>query len=663
MTLEHLCKNLLCSETIQLDHFTLFVQMRNYLQISVLILAVGSQAHGGVGDPQIATDHRFYPGELACSNFERLFSAQADQYRRVTGNVPQTDHEKAIAAWFWRNTHYWHGEEGAEDLWGAGFGKGGDTRTREYWTGLFAHGFGLCGTTHSQWTAELNALLGHNRARGLGVEGHNALEAFLRGGAYGEGRWALLDHDLSTIIFDTEGKRLLSVPEIKQDVQRLTDRAFSPGKQNGWLVCGLHPDDGTGYKAYNTAEYLPGYAGVPPIAHLRRGETLRRYLEPGLDDGKTFVFWGRNYNTAGIPGPERSITWVNQPEKMRGSITGAGYREGQARFANAVYTYTPNFMNADYREGVIEETTNSVTFEFYTPYIIGTTPPNNKEWGIYDDGGKNGLIVTGSSDVPIQISVDQGATWEDCGRLGNQLDLTDYVKGRRQYWIRFGAGAKTLADSALAIRTVCQSAIGILPRLKDGQNKITFQSTGRAVLSAGPNLPQAAAHIVNGKFNSPNVTLELVTPRLEPILEIYAAAHIASGNPPDTNIQYHIEYSADSGKTWNPIVKNWTIPRRGDEPADFWSQSLCYGAITLTNTTSSRVQIRFQNNGKRNYLRAEAHLVYKTPPDDPTRVTFNWSDTDATQRNSTHTFQAGGQAQIVAAQKVRTHWIEFQPSR
>ena len=74
-----------------------------------------------------------------------------------------------LAAWLWRNTHYWHGEEGAEDLWGQGFGKGLDSRTREYWTGLFAHGFGLCGTTHSQWVAEMEVLLGHGRGRGVGV--------------------------------------------------------------------------------------------------------------------------------------------------------------------------------------------------------------------------------------------------------------------------------------------------------------------------------------------------------------------------------------------------------------------------------------------------------------------------------------------------------------
>ena len=80
---------------------------------------------------------------------------------------------------------------------GQGLHQGRDLRTREYWTGLFAHGFGLCGTTHAQWVAEMEALFGHDRGRGVGVAGHNSFEVFLTGGPYGEGKWVLLDHDLS----------------------------------------------------------------------------------------------------------------------------------------------------------------------------------------------------------------------------------------------------------------------------------------------------------------------------------------------------------------------------------------------------------------------------------------------------------------------------------
>ena len=126
--------------------------------------------------------------------------------------------------------------------------------------------------------------------------------------------------------------------DIVSDWKRLTDRGFKPDRQHGWLICGLHPQDNGSYAQYQVAEYLAGYAGPPPMVNLRRGESLRRYLEPGLADSKTFVYWGRNYNMAGIPGPERSITWVNQPDAMYKSTKGAGYKTGQARFANAVYT-------------------------------------------------------------------------------------------------------------------------------------------------------------------------------------------------------------------------------------------------------------------------------------------------------------------------------------
>lgn len=614
-----------------------------------------------VGDPQVRTDHPWYPGELACSTFERLQATQAEVYQRVTGRQPVSDHDKALAAWLWRNTHYAHGEEGAEDLWGRGFTQGQDLRTREYWTGLFAHGFGLCGTTHSQWTAEMNVLLGPNRGRGVGVKGHNTFEVFLRGGEYGEGKWVLLDHDQSTAIFNEAGTALLSMAEVQRDWQRLASRSFQPGKQNGWLVSGLHPDDGATYAEYNVAEYLPGYSGPPPIVHLRRGETLRRYLQPGLADGKTFVFWGRNYNTAGIPGPERSHTWVNQPEKMHGSQEGAGYKPGQARYGNAEYVYRPNFADGTYREGVVAEDDHQVTLEFYTPYIVGASPAGDGPWDIYEPGCKRGLVVSGDASCAVAVSVDRGASWIDCGPLKQQLDLTDHVKGRRQYLLRLGAGAKTLAGSGLTITTVCQANAAILPRLKDGGSEVQFAASNRAVLSAGPNLPQAQAHVVAGQFGSPSVTLELKTPRGEPAVEIHAAAHVNSSNPPSPDVKYQIDLSLDGGRTWRPIVEDWSITRRGDEPPDFWSQSMCWGSASLGQSTATGARVRFRNTGGKHYARAEAHLVYRTPTRDATRVTFAWTD-DTGQQQASHLFDADDAGWSIPTDKqVVTRWVEFEP--
>jgi hypothetical protein len=536
-------------------------------------------------------------------------------------------------------------------------------RTREYWTGLFAHGFGLCGTTHSQWTAEMEALLGHGRGRAVGLSGHNAFEVFLSGGAYGKGRWALLDHDLCTVVFDERGAALLSAADVQRDWKRLTDRAFRPERQHGWPICGLHAGDADSYKAYQVAEYLSGYGGPPPTVHLRRGETLRRYLRPGLEDGKTFVFWGMNYKAGGVPGPERSLTWVNQPEKMYGSKRTTPYQVGQARYGNAVYVYAPDFGSRDYREGVVEEDDKHVVFEFQTPYIIGATPPNDRPWGIYDAGGTNGLVLRGKGECAVSVSTDRGKTWQDGGKLRDALDLTDQVKGRRQYLLKLHAGAKALERSGLTITTVCQANAAVLPRLNDGGSKVRFEASGRALVSAGPNLPQAQAHVVEGAFGSPRVTLELTAPRGEPVLAVYAAAHVMSSNPPDPAVKYQIEASTDGGKTWQPVVRDWTVTRQGEEPKDFWSQSLCWGALELPRPAAGPVRVRFRNDGGKNYARAEMHLAYRAKGGDGTRVTFAWSD-DGGDHKAEHTFAAGARGEaaswaVPTGKGVRTHWVEL----
>lgn len=629
---------------------------------ALLLALVAPGARAGVGDPQVATDHPWYAGELSCSTFERLFATQAATYTRVTGRDCTSDEDKALAAWVWRNTHYFHAEEGAADLWGKGFKTDADHRGREYWTGLFAHGYGLCGTTHAQWCAEVERLLGRGRGRVLGCRGHNSFEVFLTGGAYGDGRWALLDHDQSCVVFDAGGRRLLGLKEVAADWKRLTDRGYQPGRQRGWLVCGYHPGDAATYADFRTAEYLAGYAGPPPAVHLRRGETFRRYLAPGLADGKTFAFWGMNDNRGGVPGPERANTWVNQPDAMFGAKADAPYRVGQARFANAVFTYAPDFASGDYREGVVGEDDGQVTFGFGSPYVVAATPPGDAAWGVYETGCKNGLVVRGEGGTKVSLSVDCGGTWHEAGTLAGALDLTDLAKGHRQYWLRLHAGAGRLAGSRLVITTVCEASAATMPRLKDGGSVVRYAAGGRAVVSAGPTLPQARAHVVDGRFDSPAVTLELKTPRGEPAVHVYAAAHVRSGNPPDPGVKYQIEASLDGGRSWVPVAKDWTIPRRGDEPPDFWSQSLCWGDRGLDGAGAS-VRVRFRNSGGKPYARAELHVAYALPRQDGTQVTFAYSD-NAGDHTAAQAFTGTPGERpwtVPTGRGVRTKWVEYAP--
>src|SRR6478672_1383278 len=103
---------------------------------ALLLLLLAGPVAADVGDPQVRTDHPWYPGELSCSTFDRLFATQAELYKRATGRDVSTDEDKALASWYWRNLHYAHGEEGKNDCFATGFDKA--EWNRDYWGGLFA---------------------------------------------------------------------------------------------------------------------------------------------------------------------------------------------------------------------------------------------------------------------------------------------------------------------------------------------------------------------------------------------------------------------------------------------------------------------------------------------------------------------------------------------
>jgi hypothetical protein len=135
---------------------------------------------------------------------------------------------------------------------------------------------------------------------------------------------------------------------------------------------------------------------------------------------------------------------------------------------------------------------------------------------------------------------------------------------------------------------------------------------------------------------------------------------VASGSPPRAEVKYAIDYSVNGGKSWVPLVQDWTVPRRGEEPKDFWSQSFCWAAKELTGARS--VRVRFRNDGGRPYLRAEAHLVYRVPMTDATQVNFAWTD-DRGSHEAAHDFAPGDDYAwwIATGREVRTRWVQFSP--
>ena len=244
------------------------------------------------------------------------------------------------------------------------------------------------------------------------------------------------------------------------------------------------------------------------------------------------------------------------------------------------------------------------------------------------------------SNCPVQDSNDQGKTWQDAETLTDGLDLTDRIKGCQQYFLKLSAGAVALKDAQLSWTTICQANVSTIPHLHAGQNKITYAASGQGLVAAGPMASQAQAHVVAGRFGSPNVTLELSAPRGAVPTHLYAAAWQASGAPP-APVQYGIDFSTDAGKSWMPVVKDWKVVRRPPEPADFWSQSFTWGDVPIADARGAvPVRVRFSNNGGKSFRKAEAHLTYRVTGASPTQVRFGWKDPSGQLQTASHTYAA-----------------------
>ena len=665
-----------------------------------------------VGDPQLMSDHPWFPGELSCSTFERLFATQSALYQRVTGRTTDTDEGKAIASWYWRNLNFYHNYSPQEYLYKDQLSsddpepKDGRGIVREYWSGLFAYGFALCGTTHAQYTAEMETLLGHSRARAVDVAGHTSFEVFLKDFAYGtEGDWAMLDHDISAIVFDDAESptRLLNIHDIAysdeagstssgattrpvEERESILDNVGAPHANHGWFKAGLYfpneNSDATDSDSIGTLTEvtslapLSGYSGAPPMLSLRRNEVLRRYLKPGL--GKdSYVYWGANMNKNGLPGPSRDRTWACEPERMFGATTDTS-AVTIARFGNAVYVYRPNFADGSYRDGVIEEDEKSVTFRFQSPYTIAATPAKEnaeERMGTLMEGCTNGLVLIGQeANCTAQLSTDNGTTWSVPVELSGKArqDLTDLAKGHHAYYLRLNASASDLAGQGIAFRTVCIANDCLIPHLKSDGTTITYNASRSAIFSAGPNLDQAAPFVTDGGFGKDQVTLTVPAPDGARIKAIHAASRIFTRNPPDQSVLYQIEYSADGGDSWAPILHDWKVEQLGYQVEDYHSHAFCAGAIQLDSEAGelpTEVQVRFVNDGRVPYERAEVHLVYETPNPSPVKVRFNWTEgegDDAKERTASHVFPVesgdeGATWEIPTGASVETNWVEMTP--
>lgn len=616
---------------------------------------------GGVGDPQLMTDHPFWQGELACSTFERLARNQADIYSRVTGRKADNDEDKALASWYWRNTHYFHCTLLPEpDI----FKQGANEVVRDYWAGLFSYGHSMCQETHFQYTAEMEYLLGHARARAVHVEGHTSFEVWLTGGAYDKGKWVLLDTDITTVCFDKEQKALMSIEELTKADRRqlLTNRAAQDNR--GWLP-ELAAGDGVGtYTKISVYSLLCGCAGAPPMVNLRPGETLRRFPRPGLGAGEkgTLVFWGICVD--GLDGPNRHITYVTDPSTCFNATKRPRQENDpnrRGRFGNAVFTYKPDFKSGSYKEGAAAEDDASVTFGHCSPFVIACKPAKKN---CFDPGATLGLVLSGKADCKVCVSTDGMKSFSDPVDFKDGLDLTDLVKGHYQYWLKLMASPASLAGKDVTIKTCCMANGYVMPHLKAGGTQVTFNASGLAAETIGPQAEAISKHIVDGSLAKPSFTVKLKSPHGEKIRTVCWAVRSPTGCPPKPEIAFRAEYSKD-GKEWKVLRDGWRIvPPVPYQAPDTWSQSFFYGTQDITDADAREIQVRISNNLGKAYQMGQFSVLYETKNAAQTKVAFGW-DEGGQEKTAEHVYPAG--ASMDASWKIETgtepklKWVEMTP--
>jgi hypothetical protein len=624
---------------------------------TILLLLAASPGGANSVDPQLKTDHPFFQGELTCSTFDRLFKAQADMYGRETGRKADNDEDKAIASWYWRNLHFFHCTLAQEpDI----LGKGKSENVRDYWTSLFSYGHAICGSTHAELTAEYEYLLGHCRSRVTGVDGHNSLEVWLSGGPYGAGKWVLLDSDITTICFDKEQKALMNIEElVKADRKALlTNRTAKDNR--GWLP-ELVAGDGVGtYTHISTYSPLEGYAGVPPVVDLRPGESLRRFPRPGFEEGLKgpVVFWGNSPD--GVVGPNRHTSNLSDPEHAFNATArprGEGDLNKRARTGNAVFTYKPDFKGG-YKAGVAVEDDQSVTLVHNSPYVVACNPAKK----VTDPGCTLGLVLAGKAECKVCVSTDHMKTFSDPVDFKDGLDLTDLVKGHYQYWLKFMAPATALAAKDVVITTRCMANGYILPHLKAGKTQVTFNASGLASETIGPQAEIIKQYLSEGDMAKGSFAVKFKTPHGEKIKELFFAARAASGCPPKPDLAFKAEYSTD-GKEWKILRDDWRInPPAPYNPPDTWSQSFFFGSKDISADNASEVQVRLSNNKGKNFMMGQFSLLFPKPNAAKTRVTYCW-DEAGQEKTAEHVYPAAASMDaswtIETGKEPKLKWVDL----
>ena len=642
------------------------------LSAVALAACLGSSVRAGVPDPQIMTDHPVYRGELSCSTLDRNIADAYRIFKDRYGHEPASDTEKLVALWVWKCEHGIHSADnrvyvGPDDMDAAHDGEAkGWMDNRDCQMNQFSFGFALCYSIHAQMNALVSRALGDDpkRVRCSLVEGHTPFEAFV------DGRWALADFTTGTMVFGDDGKPV-GIKEIAEKLKADDKAWLNDPKRGGFgkFACLPYPDSWGVYSKILDEMMLFGYNGMPIVYTLRAGESFTRYLEPGMQDGKTFMFWAKDYYNIGskpFHGPYRHDTFLDDYPMGNGK---KGHNP--VRQSNGVFEYSPSLADGRYKDGVKAEKDTimeggvlkgksadaSVTFEQASPYIIAAWPEKrgDREWNLLAEKCVDGAVAGGVAvgKVAVNVSVDGGKTWKEAGVAEGpfKVDFTDIVKGRNTYMVRFGlTGADGL--KSLKLRTVVQVARAVIPRLKDGGTKVTYQAGGQGVIQGGPS-----QYLADGLRRKDLETEGFRVMEIKAPGAIKFASGMLRASGPGRG-PWSVAFSLDGGKTWKTGLKDVNLKPEdsgwgGGHHAYAWAEMPFAG-----NKDAKSVLVKV---GKGNISHAEIYATYQQPNTSGLEVTYAWTE-GAQVKQDTHKIDAGKAADtwtVPTGQNVKTKWVRF----
>ncbi len=644
------------------------------------LMACAAPSLADVGDPTLRTDHTHYPGEGAFQTVEDCVTFATAKHRDPQG--------RAIALFNWFLTHQWHLNSPQE--WRVP-GKTPGANANDYDMvvmdanrGRFSYGYGLCGTVHS-WNEPYWRALGM-QARRRAFPGHVNSEVYYKDS------WHAFDTDMAGLVFRPDGV-VAGYDDVKRDPSIVKPNANGVpcypfawpndfnGMKKGWNEIAK---GGKWYALYNS-----GYVAMPGVVRLRRGETFTRYYDRDVFGGPS----KRRFWHVQEGGPHRNWTFFDNGEPKHDGANSNS--RGNATYANAVFDYKPDLTaSGGWEEGVVEASQNvfslesfmpalrsrdgelaTVVFNHFAPYVICGDPVDDKD--PMTGKATDGLVVTGktSGQVKIEVSVDGGQSWTSTGKLKPtfKLDLTEHVKGRYGWWVRFTITADgTLTD--LRFVTTCQMNVAMYPRLTSSGSRVSYRAGSRGVVPVQPNFgldekavgafevrsmrsdnlrytPRSAKQrtaytTTNNKPGQVVFKVDAPQPHIKDafrLVEVRAAARYRVRVPQPKGCDFHLDLSTDGGKTWQRMAK------AHNAPDNEYSSGWVYGKadVSAAKVKSALVRVNLYAGGyQTGLIDFEAFGLHETYTPSSAKVTYGWKEGG---KDKTHT-------QSIPAGASSTNW-------